>query len=183
MAGDNKEAVLQKYIFEHLWLLDPGWDKATVPVMEQAVSKLIQKQGVPKDRFDIKYRVSGTNHVVVELKRSNRKVSTAALIEQINKYRYPILGFLKDTEGTDVELQTVCLVGEDLSDWKHEGGREASRQQLAAINARVVKYDKLIKDAKQSYEEYLDAHKKLGTVREVLAAIEDALGAAQPGSD
>ncbi len=116
--------------------------------------------------------------MLVELKKSNRSVSTPELLAQISKYRYPVLEYLKNMHGPTVELQIICLVGKDLSDWSYEGGREASRQQLQSVNARVVMYDKLIHGAKQSYKEYLDEHKKLGTVRQTLADIEDALGTA-----
>jgi hypothetical protein len=180
VQGQNKEVVLQKYIFDHLWLLDPGWDKATVPAMEQTVATLIGDKGAPKDRFDIKYRTSGTNHVIVELKKSDRKVDTFELAAQIRKYRVPVLEYLKGIHGADVDLQIVCLVGKDLKDWSDADGRKNSRDMLAPYGARVVLYEKLINDAKQAYQEYLDEHQKLGTVREVLAKIEDALGQTNP---
>lgn len=59
---DAKEKVLQKYLFDHLWLLDPGWERATDSTIME--SRLIE-EGIFTDdmtkkeelgRVDIAYR-------------------------------------------------------------------------------------------------------------------------------
>ena len=85
---DTKERVLQEYLFDHLWLLDPAWERATdSEVME---SRLIE-EGVFTDdlpqkeklgRVDIAYRTNAGKHVVVELKRAGRKMKLLELQEQ-----------------------------------------------------------------------------------------------------
>ena len=49
---------------------------------------------------------------------------------------------------------------------------------LRAQNARAITYDKLVRDALASYQEYLDAHRQLGPVRELLERIEEELNPA-----
>lgn len=168
------ERLLQQYLFDHLWLLDPGWDRATTPVMETSVARIIGG-GDAADRLDIKYRTTGSSHVIVELKRAGRTVSTPELIAQTEKYRAPVSDFLKDSEGRDVDLQVICVVGKPLSDWRVDGGRDRSRQSLAAYGIRVVMYDQLIKNAKQSYAQFLEANSDVGEVRDIITRIEDDL--------
>jgi hypothetical protein len=43
-------------------------------------------------------------------------------------------------------------------------------------------YDQLIRQARQTYAEFLEKNRELGQVREVVAKIEDALGAAASSS-
>lgn len=171
---DALESVLRDYLFEHLWLLDPGWDRATESHMETSIAKLI-KDGKVKDRVDIKYRNTGAAHVIVELKRANRAVSTAELMAQTERYRSHVLNALRKAEGAYVDVQVVCVVGKDLTDWKIEGGREKSRQALAPYSTRVVMYGELVQSAKQSYNEYLQANRDVGAIRDILAAMEDQL--------
>ncbi|MEO1218809.1 MAG: ATP-binding protein, partial [Bacteroidota bacterium] len=71
------EAVLQKHIFDNLWLLNPSWERATqaTEYMESKIGKAFedvsdkltdeQKRG----RIDIGYRTAGGKHIIVELKR------------------------------------------------------------------------------------------------------------------
>lgn len=172
--GDALESILQDYLFDHLWLLDPGWDRATESVMEKQIATLIGS-GDSKDRVDIKYRTTGSSHVIVELKRAGRKVSTPELQTQTERYRVPVNDFLKSTEGKDVDVQVVCVVGVELDDWKNDGGRQRSRESLRAYSTRVVMYGELIKNAKQAYAEYLAANNAVGEVRDIIAKIEDQL--------
>lgn len=171
---DALESVLRDYLFDHLWLLDPGWDRATESHMETTIAKLIQ-DGKVKDRVDIKYRTTGAAHVIVELKRADRPVSTLELATQTEKYRPKVVTALRQAHGDDVDVQVVCVVGKDLTDWKNDGGREKSREALRAYSTRVVMYQELVENAKQSYDEYLRANREVGTIRDVLSAMEDQL--------
>lgn len=142
--------------------------------MEKRVTSLIGPGGTD-DRVDIKYRKSGSAHVIVELKRAKRRVTTLELLQQIDRYRIPIRRFLKSSIGEDVEVQVVCVVGVDPADWGYEGGREVSRKQLEAANAKIVTYNELITNARESYAEFLDANNGIGKVREVITRIEEDL--------
>ena len=76
-VGQNaKEKVIQSYIFDHLWLLDPSWERAeeSEPMMEMSVGKMFKdiKATLSKEerrgRVDIKYKKTSGKHVIIELK-------------------------------------------------------------------------------------------------------------------
>ena len=77
---DDKEKVLQKYLFDHLWLLDPAWERATDSAIME--SRLIEEGVITDDltekeklgRVDIAYRTNAGKHIIVELKRAGRKM-------------------------------------------------------------------------------------------------------------
>ncbi|MET4079529.1 DUF6058 family natural product biosynthesis protein [Janibacter sp. UYMM211] len=184
LTDDNAlENILRDYLFEHLWLLDPAWDRATEGNMETTIAKLINKKKGPKDRVDIKYRKIGGEHVIVELKRAGRTVSTGELLTQTEKYRGKVLDALRHAAGSDVDVQVVCVVGTDLSDWAKDGGRERSRRSLAPYNTRVVMYQELVQNALQTYQAYLDANREVGAVRDVLHAMETQMTAGPAATD
>ena len=71
-----KEKAIQKYIFDHLWLLDSSWERAEATErMETRVGKLFQEvsAGLTQEeklgRIDIRYRKTAGQHVIIELKR------------------------------------------------------------------------------------------------------------------
>lgn len=129
----------------------------------------------PKDRVDIKYCKTGGEHVVVELKRADRAVTTSELMAQTEKYRPQIRQRLSQKAGKDVEVQVVCVVGRDLKDWSEVGGREKSRMALEHYNTRVMLYPELVANATLAYQEYLDANREVGAIRDILHAMENQL--------
>ena len=89
---DAKEKVLQQYLFDHLWLLDPAWERATESeIME---SRLIAEGVITDDltekeklgRVDIAYRTNAGKHIIVELKKVGRKMKLLELQEQGQTY-------------------------------------------------------------------------------------------------
>lgn len=172
LTDDNSlERVLQEYLFEHLWLLDPGWDRATLPHKEKTIAKLIGS-GDQQDRVDIKYRTTGSAHVIVELKRAGRLVTSLELLNQIEKYRSPVLKQLRQAYGEGVELQVVCVLGREPSDWSDPDGRKRSRELMDAVNGRIVLYQELVANAHEAYSQYLEANRQVGQVRDILAKLE-----------
>lgn len=143
--------------------------------MEKTIASLLTNKKAPKDRVDIKYCKTGGEHVIVELKRASRTVSTSELMEQTSRYRPAIHAHLRQTTGKDVEVQVICVVGRDIKDWADEGGRESSRRALESYNTRVIMYQELVENATQAYQAYLDANRELGAVRDILHAMETQL--------
>jgi hypothetical protein len=173
---DALEKILQEHLFEHLWLLDPSWERATDRKMEERIGKAFDqiKQQLTKEeeasRLDIRYKkVTGTN-VIVELKRHSVLTDTYTLLQQVDKYRNAILRYLRDV-GRDEPVEVVCVVGRDLRDWSNPNGMEESRNLLAAKNIRVVKYEQLLHDAYAGYQEYLDRQVELGRIRKLLDSL------------
>ncbi len=172
------EAVIRDYLATHLWLLDPSWDMATEPVeTERTVKKYLSK--VPKRlsqkeqdaRFDIVYRKSATRHIVVELKRYSRKVTTGELVDQIQKYSRALQnGLTKVNESYDA-YEIVCLVGPGQDFLQTEKDRETTDQTLAPHKARLMTYDQMLLRAKNSYRDFLKAEEKRNSLVRLLGKI------------
>lgn len=173
--GNEKEKVLQKHLFENLWLLDPGWERAAGSErVEQTLKrdyrefspKLTTKQS--KGRVDIRYRTNAGEHIIVELKRAARRLSVPELFEQGNKYRIALRKYLHSANVPDPHISIVFVVGKPVEEANEPGGDETVKDALAAINARVVHYEALIHNARNAYDEYLKKSAKVDQIDQIL---------------
>ena len=171
IIDDNaRERVIQEYLFAHLWLLDPSWERTTEPteLMERKVRTEFQKvfeSLTPEERgarFDIKYRLTSGFHVIVELKRADRILETGTVYTQLNKYRNALKKCLQEVGQLDEAISCVCIVGKNFKDWADREGRENSAGVLRQIGARVDSYERLIESAQRAYKEYLDRQREIG---------------------
>ena len=182
VADDAKEKVVQKYLYEHLWLLDPSWDRATeTPSMEQNVQSAFAKLDAgltdqeKRGRYDIKYKMTSGKHVIIELKRADRRLDQYDLLKQVEKYG-EALRKLVQAIGKNEPVEIVCIVGEPLTQWENAEQKERSRRTMAEQNVRVVLYHELIEDAYRSYQAFLDKNREAGRVFRFIQNIEtDAL--------
>jgi hypothetical protein len=180
---DKLEKILQKFLFQHLWLLDPSWDRAaTDPVMEVEVKKAVlddeefdSEYMEEIGRVDIQYRKSGGEHIIIEMKRAGRVTDTDELFAQVRKYQRKMNQLLAGLGRSDEAFEIICLVGKELRDWKEPQGREISRGILEKANARVMTYKQLITNARRAYSEYLDASEKASKIYKILEAIDASL--------
>lgn len=184
LIDDNAlEKDLQKYLFQHLWLLDPSWDRATSdPIMEKEIKNAVLNDEefdgeYMKEigRSDIQYRKSGGKHVIIELKRAGVITDTSTLYAQVSKYQRKLKQLLLNLQKTDQDYEIICVVGKDLRDWKEHNGREDSRKSLSAIQARVQTYSEMTDSARRAYIDYLNASEKAGKIYKVLEAIDTGL--------
>ena len=178
VADNAKEKVVQEYLYNHLWLLDPSWDRATeTPLMEQNVQKEFDKldEGLTDEeqrgRYDIKYKMTSGKHVIIELKRANRVLSEYDLVAQVGKYRNALLK-LVEAIGKNEPVEVVCIVGKPLTEWSSPFQQEESKKSLAVRDIRVVLYDELIEDAYRSYQAFLDKNREAGRVFRLIQNIE-----------
>lgn len=180
VADNDKEKVIQKYLYDHLWLLDPSWDRATeTPLMEQKVktefedldAELSHTAKEERGRFDIKYKMTSGKHVIIELKRANRKLSHNSLLDQVEKYG-DVLRELIQATGKNEPVEIICIVGKPLVQWTDAEREDRSRRMMAQQNVRVVLYDELIEDAYRSYQAYLDKNKEAGRIYNIVQSIE-----------
>ncbi|SNS35874.1 Histidine kinase-, DNA gyrase B-, and HSP90-like ATPase [Actinomadura meyerae] len=183
--NDALEKILQKHLFEHLWLLDPSWERATDRMMEERIGDTFAKinnQLTDEERLsriDIRYKkVTGT-HVIVELKRNSVVTDTYTLLKQVDKYRNALLRYLKDA-GRDEPVEVVCVIGRDLRDWSNPNGLAESQNLLAAKKIRVLKYEQLLADAYAGYREYIDRQEELGRIRALLTELAENEDEAPP---
>ena len=173
---DAKEKVLQAHIYEHLWLLDPSWERAsTNRRIEESVAKEfaeLDKKLTEEERagrVDIRYKTAAGKHIIIELKRFSRKVDVHDLAKQIRKYRQALEKCLKvaDPDGVHM-IECICIL------WRPTYARERSGPKPPSAGCREredVMYDALIADAISSYEQYLEANTDAERVMKLVEAI------------
>ena len=182
LSRDDKELVLRDYIFEHLWLLDPAWERTKgTEHAESLVKKFLEKNTAElkdaekKARIDIGYRTTGGRHVIVELKRASVATPVDDLTKQVRKYRDGVKRTLEKTSYRGWPIEIVCLVGEPPPEWNDASGtgRQGVIDSLKAVDARIVFYDELLTNAQQAYGDYLEEHVKIDKLWAVFEAIDD----------
>ena len=175
---DVLEKIIQEHIYNHLWLLDPSWDRATeTPTLEQSVTTTFEKisdklsEEEKKGRLDIRYKKTSGKHVIIELKRGSVRTSTGTLIDQVDKYISALEKQLREANESG-SVEVICLVGKELRDWESPTRRQSSERSLAGKDIRVITYQQLIRDAEASYQHYLEKSKDIGRIRRLLDEIE-----------
>ena len=175
-----KEKAIQQYIFDHLWLLDPSWERVEATErMETRVGNLFDKvnsrlsEKERAGRIDIQYRKTAGQHVIIELKRPNRSVSVYDLAKQIEKYRNGMRKILNDLGKPNETVEFICLLGKNLVEDSHEEGKEIIKKTLQAHNARYVHYDELLENAFEAYKDYTEKRKIVDRLDKVIKGIED----------
>ena len=176
-----KERALQEHLYQHLWLLDPSWERAThTEVMEKRISTALE--GVADSlskkqrnaRIDIYYSTTGNKHVIIELKRANRVLSSIDLLDQVIGYQRAAKRVLSGMGKGDEPLEIICVVGRSLKEWNdYPDGEALSREALKAYNARVVYYDQLINNALQAYQDYIDSSERVGRIYRLIQEVSD----------
>ena len=114
---DAKEKVLQQYLFDHLWLLDPAWERATdSEIMESRLTKecVITNDLSEKERLgrvDIAYRTNAGKHIIVELKKAGRKMKLLELQEQGQTYVDKLRKILLAQDENSPNIEVVFVLG------------------------------------------------------------------------
>jgi hypothetical protein len=175
-----REKAIQQYLFDHLWLLDPAWERAEgTEVMERPVKALFDEidAGLSdeerKGRLDIGYRKTAGQHVIIEMKRPERVVTTPELIEQIDKYLTGMQRILVAQGTPNESIEFILLLGMPPREWNTDAGKDRSINALSDYRARVVFYEELLRNARQAYQDYLEKRVLVDKLDEVIKAIED----------
>lgn len=174
--GDGLARAVRRHLLDHLWLLDPSWERATgAEHMEAEVNRALDAAVASEKgqggRLDIKYRTAAGKHIVIELRRPGVRVGTGDLITQISKYERAVRRALRKAGRGDEPVEFVCVVGEDLVDWGDSGGRAKSEKSLAGYSARIVKYGELIRGAQEAYREYTESGTGVSRVYDLVTSI------------
>ncbi len=182
--ADEKEKVLQKHLFDHLWLLDPAWERATAsPAMEQDLRELdpvlfardAEGQKI-HGRIDIRYATLSGRHVIVELKRYSVIVDARKLEEQGLKYFNALASILvQQGRGDEVQrIEVFFVLGKrpGTAGQGALGDEEYYRSVFAPIRGRFALYDQLIANARNQYQDYLDASQEAEALDELLATLD-----------
>ncbi len=174
IAPNAKEKVIQQHIFDHLWLLDPSWERASTDqhIEEKVITAFGKisaklKKEEREGRVDIRYQTAAGKHIIIELKKYSRLVTATELIEQISKYRDALEKILSVTypERTP-DIEVICILGR-----KPPGKDKENREMLRAINAKYITYDTLIRQTRDSYRDFIDKNKELERIQKMIEAL------------
>ena len=175
----QKERAIQKYIYDHLWLLDPNWERVEGSErMEVTVGKVFD--AVDGDltseeragRLDIRYRQVAGKHVVIELKKPDRVVSVYDLAKQVEKYRTGIRKTLDSSGRQHEPIEFICLLGAPPSEWHSPDGKSVVEKTLEVQGARYMTYNALLDNAFGAYRDYLAKTKHIDRLSTVMNALD-----------
>jgi hypothetical protein len=174
---DAKEKVLQKYLFDHLWLLDPAWERATdSPIMESR----LKAEGVLTDdltkkeelgRVDIAYRTNAGKHIIVELKKAGRKMKLLELQEQGQTYVDKLRKILLQQGENDPNIEVVFVIGKPVDEEGSNPDRLKASMDAISPGSRIRHYDTLIKGAQEAYSAYIEKTKELDKLEAIVNGI------------
>jgi hypothetical protein len=182
-SADEKEKVLQEHLFNHLWMLDASWERATLSTrIEEDLRRVAPGEFAVDDdgkeirgRIDIRYATSSGKHIIVELKRYSRQTDIDELVEQGTKYAVALNQLLENNGDTDPSIEVIFVVGVQPTTKNRAlmTAREYILSRLKPINGRYVLYDQLIRNAQNQYSEYLEASDKARQLDELLGSLGD----------
>ena len=164
---DAKERVLQQYLFDHLWLLDPAWERATTNSFME--SRLAGEDVITSDlskkeklaRVDIAYRTNAGKHIIVELKKAGRKMKLLELQEQGQTYVDKLKKILLAQNQDSPNIEVVFVLGKPLDEERDTPDRVKASMMAISPGSRIVHYDTLIQGAQDAYSEYLNKSSNL----------------------
>ncbi len=194
---NEKEVVLQQHLFDHLWLMDASWERATgSETMEENLRKiapgLFAKEHDQLDteitgRIDIRYKTLGGRHVIVELKRYDLTVDAKKLAEQGAKYAKALASILSQQQRSDEipRIEVIFVLGRKPGDSDRVEGMQSPEDYyqnlFGGFNGSYRQYDALIHGARNQYQEYLDASSRARKLDDLLSALSPE-GEEQAGS-
>jgi len=174
---DAKERVLQKYLFDHLWLLDPAWERATgSPIMESRLTTagVLIEDMTEKERLgrvDIAYRTNAGRHVIVELKKVGRKMGLLELVEQGQTYVDKLTKILREQNQTNADIEVIFVLGKTVDEESSNPERLKSSMTSISPGSRIVHYDTLIRGAQEAYSAYIEKSKSLDKLEKIVDRI------------
>ncbi len=174
---DAKEKVLQNYLFDHLWLLDPAWERATGS--EVTESRLGGENVITDDltekeklgRVDIAYRTNAGKHIIVELKKADRKMKLLELQEQGQAYVDKLGKILRAQGENSPNIEVVFVLGRPVDEERENPDRVKASMTAVSPGSRIVHYDALIQGAQNAYSEYLEKSRELDRLEEIVDRI------------
>lgn len=174
---DALEKVAQNYLFDHLWLLDPTWGPVgESKVMEQTLTKELKDiapDTLTGARIDIAYRTSTGRHIIVELKKPDKKsVDVDDLAKQGRKYRGAITEYLR--KQTDIGGLNGRKPAIDVVFVTAELPRTTDGDALEILRGNQMQsftYKGMIVNARKAYQEYLDASPNVSVIDDIVSNI------------
>ena len=176
---DMREKVIQEYLFNHLWLLDPAWERVDgTEFMERTVlnaldvvfNKLSDEER--KGRLDIGYKLTAGKHIVIELKKAKRVVSVGELTTQITKYSEAMQKVLTESSHPREPFEIIVVLGKPVDNNSDPSHRDLVNQTLKPWHGRIVFYTELIENAYKAYNEYIQVNRQTQKLVDLMQQLE-----------
>lgn len=175
VGKNEREAIIRNTIFDHLWLIDPAWERVPgTERMEKRIAAEFKKasgrltEDERKSRQDIRYVAASGVNIVVELKRPGRSVAIDDMIGQVAKYHSALSKILEGQGRAGESISIVCVVG------KLPSGMNAMRwRMLDAASAKIVTYGELIDGAHRAYREYTEKRGEVSALSDLIRSIDE----------
>ncbi len=170
----DKEKALQNYLFDHLWLLDPSWERASgSEFMEKRLTEagVIIADHTEKEklwRVDIAYRTMAGKHIIVELKRAERQMKLLELQEQGQNYVDKLKKILLSQNELTPNIEVIFVIGKPIAEEANNPGRLKSSMDAVSPGSRIIHFDTLIKSSQEAYGEYLNRSKEVDKLEQIL---------------
>lgn len=170
------ERAVQMYLYDHLWLLDPSWERVTgTSVMEQTLTKELKQvdpDAASGARIDIAFKTVSGKHVIIEMKRPKVHPEIMALVAQGSKYVQATTQWFRNNPkscpgGKIPHIEVIFLVGAGY----HAQDQHFVNMQLLSINGKVLTYNDLIVQSKQAYSEYQDKKNDAARIMKIVEGI------------
>lgn len=172
------EKIAQKYLFDHLWLLDPAWERVSrSEEIEKTLTAYLKKE-VPDAaaRLDIAYRTTAGKHVIIELKRPGKTaLQPAELIEQASRYKIAANKWFEEHPDSTYGQPAIdiCLLLEiDVFARAGTAAKQTYYPQLAAANTRILTYAGLLQNAKKAYHDFLAKRPTITAMEKLISRIQ-----------
>lgn len=175
---NSLEKVIRDYLFNHLWLMDPSWERVKgTEHKEKRIEKALKETSETlsdeerNGRIDLCYRVQSGKHIIIELKRPDRVIKFDEAMKQINKYRATLTKILNESNRGNEAYEIILLVGRDIDNG--DDNSEVTINALHALGCRVMKYNEMIDNAYSAYEEFLKQNVELNDIIKLMIEIDD----------
>lgn len=174
------EKVVQEYLYDHLWLLDPSWERASgSQEIERTLTKELKEVQPDADkgaRLDIEYKTIAGQHVIIEMKRPKVIPTIETLVAQGRKYELAVKQWYHNNpascpiHGKIPDIEVVFLLGK-VPPIPPFSGDDYNEKQLESINARIMTYTDLITQSKQAYNEYINTRSESDRIKSIIDKI------------
>lgn len=175
--ADAKERALQEYLFDHMWLLDPSWERAAgSEIMESRLTEagVIVPELTKKERLgrvDIKYRTMAGKHIIVELKKAGRQMKLLELQDQGITYADKLAKILVAQGESNPNIEVIFVLGRPVEEESSNPDRLKNSMAAISPGSRIVHYDELIRGAEEAYAAYLLQSRELDQLEGILSEL------------
>ena len=169
-----KERFLQEKIYDHTWLMDAAWERPTRDKRKERrftdalkAKKLGLDRNQQLSRYDIQYLSVSGKDLVVELKRSGRKLTVPTIIDQVRKYADIMKTLAKEKSmSLTPNFEIIVLLGDLPAGYSLD-----DENALKNYNARVMTYEVLIEHARSTYGDYLKHQRKVERIQKIVDSL------------